>query len=104
DLWAALTELGFPEERRLALIDDMVAAWSRWTALLCTDDDAWGWWLGDQTHWTQAWRQDSPAWTREVEQSGGRRFRDWGRLSGFLAPVHEAGLDELAASIMSGDL
>ncbi|WP_182347801.1 DUF3320 domain-containing protein [Tomitella gaofuii] len=101
EAWKALTRPTFPTGAQLDLLERVCAAWARWHDVLGADAESLTRWQGSD-HWSQVWERDTAAWTDEATQGGAGAFAHWAQLSGFLAPLRSAGLDEFVDALLTG--
>ncbi|MAU84673.1 MAG: DNA/RNA helicase [Gordonia sp.] len=101
--WALLTSTAFPDDAAIATLSRIADAWQSWKAVTHTTTDDLERWRNGR-HWFNAWVQDNPEWERDCTDAGGRNLLGWSRMSGFLKPLREAGLNEYVHSLLTGEV
>lgn len=99
--WQLLESRGFPTADEISVLDEVLAAWTSWRDCVGADDESLTRWCGG-AHWLAAWERDSAVWVDEAQNGAARRFLTWSRLTGFLAPLREAGLTEFVDELLTG--
>lgn len=101
EAWSAVSRPAFPTAPQLDLLERVCSAWARWQDVLGADVESLTRWQ-ETGHWIQAWVRDAAAWSDESAQGGAGAFAHWAQLSGFLAPLRRAGLDDFVNALLTG--
>ncbi|PPJ31723.1 DNA/RNA helicase [Nocardia nova] len=98
--WRLLETTGFPADREIGLLEEVSDAWTQLRHCLgTTDDDVTRWRNGE--HWLTAWKRTSGELIEDAELFNARHLLDWSRMSSYLAPLRQAGLDEFVEALLT---
>ncbi|MFD4402354.1 DUF4011 domain-containing protein [Nocardia sp. NPDC058499] len=101
--WRMLESFGTPLENEVRLLAELGEGWESIRTILGTSvDDMERWCAGD--HWLAAWERTRSALFEDAENFRAQRILGWSRMSGFLAPLRRAGLDEFVEMLLAGRL
>jgi len=101
--WQAIVQLPTQEPQSATLADELVGAWETWGNLLLISEETTQQWTGEG-NWLEAWANDGPRWSDELEKEGLRPLRAWASLQSALDVLCENGMGGTAAEILDGHL
>lgn len=101
--WQAIVQLPTQEPKSPTLAGEVVVAWETWGNFLSISEETTQQWAGEDS-WFEAWANDGPRWSDELEREGLRPLRAWASLQSALDVLRENGMAGAATEILDGHL